>query len=193
MQHRGHGIFRRSVEQQLAGGVAAGIGQGINFAGPDIRRQRQHAAQHFAQRRAVVIRYPARERKQRGVEHRRGIDQSQHFARRHRRSFVVTTQHHAGHFARTKRNQHAASGKHAVAQRQRQRIRKRLVERNRQTDIAVEKRAGRHSLVAASGGAFAWKVRRILVHALAKSTTRDYLHNVCRADATVCGILPQDL
>ena len=53
---RARRIVRRGIEQQLARGVAAGVGQRPRPCRAGPRRQRQHAAQHFAQRRAVVAR-----------------------------------------------------------------------------------------------------------------------------------------
>ena len=44
---------------KLPRGIAARIGQRINFAGANIGRQRQHRPQHFAQRRAVIAGDPA--------------------------------------------------------------------------------------------------------------------------------------
>ena len=75
-----HGIFGRRVEQKLACGVAARVGERIDFAAADFGSERQHAAQHFAERRAIVARDPAAQRQQFGVQHRLGIDQPQRFA-----------------------------------------------------------------------------------------------------------------
>ena len=67
--------LRARIEQQLAGGVAAGIGERIDFAAADFRSQRQHAAQHFAKGCAVVARDPLAQGEQFGIEDRFGIDQ----------------------------------------------------------------------------------------------------------------------
>ena len=132
-----HGIFRRGVEQKLARGVAARVGQRIDFAAADVGRQRQHAAQHLAERRAVISRDPFAQREQFGVEHRLGVDQAQRFARLDAGRFVMASQDHAGKAAAAERHQYAAARLDAMAQRFRKGVSEGLVERDRQADVAV--------------------------------------------------------
>ena len=133
-----HRVVRRRIEQKLARGVAAGIGQRPDLAAPDFGGQRQHAPQHVAQRRAVIAGDPAAQRQQLRAQHRLGIDQPQRLARGHRGRLVVAAQDHAGQLARPERHHQPAARPHAVAQRLRQRVGERLIERHRQADVAVK-------------------------------------------------------
>jgi hypothetical protein len=121
----------------LARGVAAGIGQRPDFAAVDFRGQWQHAAQHVAQRRAIIAGDPAAQAEQFGIEHRLGIDQAQRFAGGHGGRFVVAAQDHAGEFARAEGNHDAAARPHAVAEGFGQRVSERLIERRRNADVYV--------------------------------------------------------
>ena len=88
---------------------------------PDLRRQRQHPAQHFAERRAVVTGDPLAQREQFGVQHRLGVDQPQRLARLDLRRIVVAAQNHAGQLARPERHHEAAALAHPMPQGLRQR------------------------------------------------------------------------
>ncbi len=56
----------------------------------------------------------------------------------------MAAQNHAGEFARAERNHQAAARPHAMAQRFRQRVSEKLIERHGQTDVAIEARSFGH-------------------------------------------------
>ena len=130
------GVVRRSVQDKLPCGIAAGRGKGIDFAAAYFRRQWQHAAQHFAERGAVVAGDPAAERQQFGSQHRLGIQQAHGVARGGRGRVVVAGQHHARQFSRAEGHHKPATRPHAVPQGFGQRVSKRLIERHGQADVA---------------------------------------------------------
>ncbi len=143
-QDLGNGIVGRRVEHKLARGVAAGIGQRPDLPPPHLRRQRQHAAQHLAQRRAVVARDPAPQRQQLRIQHRLGIDQPERLARGHGRRLVMAAEDHARQPARSERRHDAAARARAVPQCLGQRVGEWLIHRHRQADVAVEVRSLGH-------------------------------------------------
>jgi len=132
-----HRVVGRGIEKQLAGGVAAGIGQRPDFAAVDFRCQRQHAAQHVAQRGAIITGDPAAQAEQFRIEHRLGIDQAQGFAGGKVRRLVVAAQDDASEFARAEGNHNSAARPHAVAEGLGQRVSERPIERRRHTDVNV--------------------------------------------------------
>ena len=138
---------------KLAGGVAAGIGEGPHLALADLGGQRQHAAEHFAQGRAVVGGDPAAEREQFGVEHGLGIDQAEGVAGGYFGAVVVAAQDDAGEFAGAEGDEDAAAGLDAVAEGIGQRVGERLVQGDGQADVAVEIRSLGHGISRIQGGA----------------------------------------
>ena len=132
------GVVRGGVEHELAGGVAAGVGERVELAAADFGGQREHAAQHLAERGAVVGGDPAGERDQLVVEHGLGIDQAEGVADGHVGRLVVAGERHAGELARAEGHDEAAAGLDAVAQGLGQRVGEGAVERHRQADVAVE-------------------------------------------------------
>ena len=139
-----YGIVGRGIEHKLARGVAAGVGQRPHLPAPNLRRQRQHAAQHFAQWRAVVARDPAPQRQQFRIQHRLGIDQPERLARGHGRRLVMAAEDHARQPARSERRHDAAARPDAVPQCLGQRVGEWLIHRHRQADVAIEVRSLGH-------------------------------------------------
>ena len=134
----GDGVVGRGIEEELARGVAAGIGEGPDFAAANFGGEGQHAAQDVAERRAVVAGDPAAEGEQFGAEDGFGIEQAQGVAGGDAGPVVVAAEDDAGEFAGAEGHEDAAAGADAMAQGVGQRIGERLIERDRQTDVAEE-------------------------------------------------------
>src|SRR5207237_3850160 len=100
-------VVGRRSEEQLAGGVAAGIGERIHFAAADFGGEREHTAQDVAERRAIVAGYPAAERQQLEVEDRFRVQQAEGVARRYLGAIVVAAHDDAGALARSERTEQA--------------------------------------------------------------------------------------
>ena len=88
-----------------------------NLAATDFGGEREHAAQHVAERRAVVARDPAAQRQQLGVEHGFGVEQAERVACGDFGRIVVAAHDHAGELARSERDQEAAARTDAMPQR----------------------------------------------------------------------------
>ena len=144
------GAFRACAESAIPGRPVtnrAGAGarhRARNRSGSRFSRGRiseasgQHAAQHIAQRRAVIARNPPPQRHQLRTEHRLAIDQAQCIARGHPGGSSWQRRITPGQLAWSERHHEAAAHAHAMPQRVRQRISERLIERHRQTDVAIK-------------------------------------------------------
>ncbi len=143
-ENGGGRVVRRGVEEQLARGVATGVGERPDLAAADIGGQRQHAAQHFAQGRAVVAGDPAAQGEELGIQHRFGIDQAHGLARRDGGGPVVTTEDDAGELAGSEGHHDAAAGTRPMAQGFRQGVGEGPVKRRGHADVAVKKGALGH-------------------------------------------------
>ncbi len=135
-QNLDEGVVGGGGVQELAGGVDAFRGQRDDFAGVCFAAQGQHRLEHLAQRRAVVFGDPAAQFEQIGWQCGLLVEQTQHVARRLLGRAAMASQHHARQLARAERRQYARAGLHPVAQRFRQGIRERLIERDGQRDVA---------------------------------------------------------
>ena len=136
LDHLIHRVLGLRLDGQLARGIAARIGQRIDFAGADIRSERQHRAQHLSQRRAVIAGNPFAQRDQFVVENRLRVDQAQGVFERDIRRVVVHPQYDAGQLPRAERNQHTRARLYAMLQGQGKRIGESLIQRHRQADVA---------------------------------------------------------
>ena len=96
-----------------------GVGERIDLAAPDFAAERQHGAQHLAERRAIIAGDPSAEGQQFGVQHRLGIDQPQRVARGTSGGSSWHAQRNAGHFARrrTERARGSPASRGAAASR----------------------------------------------------------------------------
>ncbi len=141
-----HGILRRLLLRRAACAPAAsllcprlqsalaGLGDPVHHLLPHLRHQRQHSAQHLAQRRQIVLADPARELEQLRRDDRLVIEDALDGFRFDRRRLVMQTGHDADQLLIAKRDDNAAT------QRRRMRridaIREMRIEWHRHGDIA---------------------------------------------------------
>ncbi len=136
LQELVHGVAFLRRDGELARGVAAGAGERIDFAGADFGSQRQHGAQDFAERSAVVAGDPVAEAEEFVVEDRFGIDQAEGVFEIRVGRIVMNTEDDAGEFARAEGDEDACAGLDAMLESERERVGESLIERDWQADVA---------------------------------------------------------
>ncbi len=130
-------IFVVGAQKQLPRRIAPSVGERIKLGLSNLATERRHAAQHFAQRRTVVLRDPAAQREQLGVENRLLVHQAQGLLNRPFRRIRSQREYHACQLPGSKRNQKPAAGLHPRLHRLGQPVGKRLIQRHRQANVAV--------------------------------------------------------
>jgi len=134
------GIVIGRAEEELAGGVAAGIGERVDARFADFAGEWDHAAEDFAERGAVVLRDPAAEVDEFGCEDRLLVDEAEDFFERAAWGRVVKFEDEAGEFARAEGDEYATAGLDTVLEGFEEAVGEGLVEGDGQADVAVEHR-----------------------------------------------------
>ncbi len=128
---------RRSLLRARVQRLQPGFRDAILPRATHFGRQGQHRAEHFAERRQVVLRDPLAQFHEVRIEHRLAVEHLQHIfdreARLHARLAIVQRHHHARQAFGTKRHEHAPAHDGLTSVHA---IREENVERNGQGDIA---------------------------------------------------------
>jgi hypothetical protein len=103
------GVVGGGIEEELAGGVAAGISEGPDFAAADFGGEGEHAAEDVAEWGAIVAADPAAEGEELGGEDGFGIEEAEGVARGNLGAIVVAAEDDAGEFARAEGDEDAAA------------------------------------------------------------------------------------
>ena len=118
------------TDDELAGDVAAGVGEAVDGAAARFAAERQHAFENFADGSAIVCGDPAGEFEQICIEDRFFVTKAEHFTRFGFGRRVVSSNNDTGEIARTEGRYDATAGAHTVAQGERQFVSENSIDRD---------------------------------------------------------------
>lgn len=146
------GVAAGLAHEQLAGDVAAAIGEAPDAGVADLAGERSHGAEDFAEGGAVVIGNPAAEGQELLLEHGFGVEEAENLLGGDVGGRVVGVDDDAGEFARSEGDDDSAAGLDAVAQRFGQTVGEGAVQRDGQAHVNVFKIDGHRVTFAPMSG-----------------------------------------